>query len=341
MQTAWIENARYLAVGIGFGIAARMLYRRWTAYEFEGKTVLITGGSRGLGLNIARQLVGEGARLVICARDPEELLRAEAELVARGGTVKSIHCDIKQRDQVQVMVEEVQQEWGPVDVVINNAGIIQAAPAAEMTQTDYEEALQTHFYGPFFVIEALLPQMKKRRRGRIVNISSIGGRISVPHLLPYSTSKFALTGYSLGLRSELAQNGITVTTICPGLMRTGSVRNARFKGQHRAEHLWFKISSSLPVASMNVERAAEQVIDACRHGDAFRVLGLPTQMAEKLNSLCPGAMADILGWANQLLPQPGGIGQEQRFGSESETRLSESWLTGLTQQAAHQNNEIE
>jgi short-subunit dehydrogenase len=277
--------------------------------------------------------------LILCARDAEELSRAEMDLNERGHGVMTICCDVTDRSQVDSMFDQIKKKNVDVDVVINNAGTIQTGPMESMTIEDYEEAMKTHFYGPLYINEAVLPMMRRRGEGRIVNISSIGGRVSVPHLLPYSASKFALVGYSLGLRSELAKDGIVVTTICPGLMRTGSPRNAFFKGQHRAEYAWFKISDSIPVLSLNAELAAQKIIDACIYGDPFVVLGAPSKVAEKLYSLFPGLGADALACVNRLLPGPGGIGQQRAYGHESESALSQSPLTVLTQQAAIRNNE--
>src|SRR3978361_1009080 len=104
---------------------------------------------------------------------------------------------------------------------------------------------------------------------RIVNIASIGGEISIPHLLPYSVSKFALVALSQGLHTELADRGISVTPVCSGLTRRGSPRNAQFKGQHRKEFAWFAISDAMPVASISSHRAARQIVEACRRGDAY------------------------------------------------------------------------
>src|SRR5438270_7691587 len=106
--------------------------------------------------------------------------------------------------------------------------------------------------------------MRRRREGRIVNISSIGGKLSMPHLVPYGASKFALTGLSEGMRVELRKDGVFVTTVCPGLMRTGSPVNADFKGKHREEYSWFSISDSLPLLTMSAERAAGQIIGAMK-----------------------------------------------------------------------------
>ncbi|HEU4588431.1 MAG TPA: SDR family NAD(P)-dependent oxidoreductase, partial [Gemmatimonadales bacterium] len=185
-----------------------------------------------------------------------------------------------------------------------------------------------------------LPGMRRRRTGRIVNITSVGGKISVAHLLPYSVSKFASVGLSEGLRSALVRDGVYVTTVCPGLMRTGSPRHAWFKGQHRAEYAWFSISDSLPVVTIAATRAARRILDACRHGDAELVLPLSTALAVKLHALFPGVSANVLGLVDRLLPGPNGIGTVMRRGSESESRWSPSVLTALGNQAAARNNEL-
>ena len=110
--------------------------------------------------------------------------------------------------------------------------------------------------------------MRERGGGRIVNITSIGGKLGIPHLLPYSASKFAAMGFSQGLRAEVAQDGIAVTTAIPGLMRTGSPRNAIFRGKHRAEYAWFSIADSLPGLSVSADEAVATDPAAVRRGDA-------------------------------------------------------------------------
>lgn len=326
--------------GAGALLAARALVRKLTEYDFRDKTVLITGGSRGLGLLLAREFAREGARVAICARDPQELERARMDLVRRGAQVIALQCDVTDRGQVDETVRDVRERFGRIDVLVNNAGVIEVGPMEVMTLEDYEEAMKTHFWGPLYTTLAVLPSMRERRDGRIVNIASIGGKISVPHLLPYSASKFALVGLSEGLRAELKKDGIVVTTVCPGLMRTGSPRNATFKGQHRAEYAWFSISDSLPVSSMNAERAARQVVAACRRGDAEVVLSIQAQLAVLFHGLFPGLTADLLGLVNKLLPEPGGIGTSSARGKESQSDISPSWLTTLSERAAARNNEL-
>ena len=243
------------AVGLGACVGVRALLGRRQEYDFRGKTVLITGGARGLGLVLAREFAAQGAHLVLCSRSAHELERAREELSGRGAQVLALPCDVGDQSQVDVLVREARDRFGRVDVLVNNAGLIQAGPMEVMTVADYEEAMRVHFWGPLCTTLAVAPEMQRRREGRIVNISSIGGRISVPHLLPYSASKFALVGFSEGLRAELAKDGVAVTTVCPGLMRTGSPRNALFKGQHQAEYAWFTLSDSLPGSSVSAESA--------------------------------------------------------------------------------------
>ncbi len=334
------DALKLAAAGAGAYVAARAVYRRFNDYDFAGKTVLITGGSRGLGLVLARGFAAEGARVAVCARHPRELERARADLASRGAEAFAFPCDVTERAQVREMVEVVTRHFGRIDVLVNNAGVIQVGPVEEMTLEDYEQAMAVHFWGPLYTTLAVLPQMRARRDGRVVNVSSIGGKIGVPHLVPYSASKFALAGLSDGLRAELAKDGIVVTSVFPGLMRTGSPRNATFKGRHRAEYAWFAISDSLPVTSINAERAASQIIDACRRGRAELVITTQAQLAVKFRALFPEAAADLLAVVNRLLPGPGGIGRARAKGRESESALAPSVLTALTEAAARRNNEL-
>lgn len=326
-------------VGLGSWLLTHLVRRR-AEYDFRDKVVLITGGSRGLGLVMGRKLTQAGARIAFCARDEEELEQAGKDLAEQGGWPLPLRCDLTQPDQVRNMIRAAEEHFGPIDVLINNAGIIVVGPLATMTRADFEQNLATNFWSAYNTVEAVLPGMRQRRQGRIVNISSIGGKISVPHLLPYSVSKFALLGYSWGLRSELAADGIVVTTICPGLMRTGSPRHAWFKGQYQAENAWFNIGDSLPLVTLSAEEAADQILAACRRGDAEAVLSLPAQLAVQVQALFPEIWADVLVLANRLLPSADGIGTEAHEGKDSESALAPSLLTALSDRAAVQNNQL-
>ncbi|MFD2933424.1 SDR family NAD(P)-dependent oxidoreductase [Spirosoma flavum] len=335
--------------GVGAWTAIKATLAQKRKIDFRDKTIVITGGSRGLGLELARLLAKEGANLALCARDADELDRAKSELVQFGVSVYTQVCDVTNKVQVERFAENVRQAIGPVDVLINNAGIIVVTPYEHATEDDFREAMDTHFWAAFHMINAVLPQMLARikstsmpdisMRGRIVNIASIGGKVSVPHLLPYSTSKFTLVGYSEGLRAELQKDGIYVTTICPGLMRTGSPRNALFKGQNEKEYAAFKISDSLPFLTMGSTEAAREIVDACRYGEAERIITLPAKVAIGLQGLAPNMMAETMAVVSRMLPAPGGIGEQRATGNDSETSLSDSALTTLTDKAAERNNE--
>lgn len=334
--------ARASMLGMLFG-GGWLLARVWRArrtIDFAGKTVVILGGSRGLGLVLAREFASAGARLVLVARDPAELERARAELQARGAQAAALVCDIRDRGQIERTIERLVAEHGVIDVLVNNAGIIQVGPLEHMTAADFEDAMATHFWGPLWAILAVLPHMRRGGAKRIVNISSIGGRVAVPHLLPYSASKFALTGLSEGLHAELAREGIRVTTVSPGLMRTGSTYNASFKGRHRQEFAWFHLASSVPGLSIDATRAARQIVDACRHGDAALTITLPARLSVLLNAAWPEGTARLMALANRVLPaaDPAG-GHELRRGWQSVSRSVPSAITALSDRASVANNE--
>ena len=329
-----------LLVG-GAGLAAAYLVtHRRRPYDLEGRTVLITGGSRGLGLVLAREVARAGARVAICGRDPATLARAREDLEGRGARVLAVACDVTVRGDVEDMVREVGERMGPIDVLVNNAGVISVGPVETMDIDDFRRAMDTNFWGALHTILAVLPDMRRRGEGRIANIASIGGKISVPHLVPYSASKFALVGLSEGLRAELAKDGISVITVCPGLMRTGSPRHATFKGRHRAEYAWFSISDALPLLSMDADRAARQIVESIRRGEAERVLSVPAKVAVVARALAPGVTAELLARVSRLLPTSNGEGQRGRKGEDSTSALSPSVLTVLGERAARRNNEV-
>jgi len=319
---------------------ARTIVRRRRDFDWRGKRVVITGGSRGLGLVIARQLADQGARLAICARGADELERADRDLRQCGADVFSQVCDVRDHDRVLSFIDRVVHQYGGVDVLINVAGIITVGPIDSMTVDDFQDSMQTNCFGALHTTLSVLPSMRSQGWGRIVNVASIGGKRAVPHMLPYAASKFALVGLSNGLRAELKRENIFVTTACPGLMRTGSPRNAIFKGKHRQEYAWFSIGDSLPVFSMDADQAASQILHACRHGRGEIFIHSPLNVTIALQQMLPELSQEILALVASILPAMGGIGRNAARGYESESAWSPSILTALTQQAAVANNEL-
>lgn len=326
------------ALALGGAVLARAVMRRQRKLDLEGRVVVVTGGSRGLGLVLARELVRKGARVAICARDAAELERARVELSIMGGTIHAATCDVTSRDDVLRFIAETRDELGPIDVLINNAGVVQVGPLETMGCEDYEHALQTHLWGPLYAMQAVLPDMRARKSGRIVNIASIGGKVAMPHLTPYSASKFALVGLSEGARAELVKDNIYITTVCPGLMRTGSPRHALIKGQHSAEYAWFEVLDSLPITSMSAERAGEQIVEAAEYGDAEVTLSWQAKLAAKAHAIAPNLVQDVLALATRFLPAGGS--RVARRGKDVESDITPSVLTGLSDAAARRNNEL-
>jgi NAD(P)-dependent dehydrogenase (short-subunit alcohol dehydrogenase family) len=305
-------------------VAAGLAVGRWLLHEsrridFLDRHVLITGGSHGLGLAVALQFAREHAHLSICSRDEGELERAGAELTAAGAQVRAFVADMTNAAQVRQLIPDAESHWGPIDVVVNNAGVIQNGSHDSLTVDDYDRAMRTHFWGPLYVIQAVLPSMRQRRFGRIVNIASITGKVSVPELLPYSTSKFAFVGLSEGLRAALAKDNVYVTTVCPGLGRDEQPLRPRRKRNNRAVYALFAGLDSTPEPSSSAMRAARRIVEACRYAEAEVVIGVPARAAAWVHGLWPGMTSEALGILTRLLPK-------SRSGPPSDTETDEPAL---------------
>jgi NAD(P)-dependent dehydrogenase (short-subunit alcohol dehydrogenase family) len=312
---------------------------RTTRYSLREKVAVITGGSRGLGLVLARHICAEGGSVALIARDPEELARAKADLAPRGGAVLTIECDLLDTAQIGAAVRQIIDRFGKIDILINNAGIIEVGPLEHMAREDFERAMQLHFWAPFELISQIVPEMRIWGGGRIVNISSIGGKVAVPHLAPYSASKFALTGFSDAIRAELARDNVHVTTVAPGMMRTGSHVNAKFKGKHDIEFAWFAASAGAPLISMNADRAARKILAACRRGQPSLTLTFAARGAILGNALFPNLTGYAMRLVNQFLPKPSGAEGNQLRGGSEVRRLIPDWLTRSVDKATARNNE--
>jgi NAD(P)-dependent dehydrogenase (short-subunit alcohol dehydrogenase family) len=325
---------------MGAALLAKGLRRR-RAIDFDGRVALITGGSRGLGLLIARELGRQGARVVLVARDASELSRAQEDLQAHDIDASMLVADIGTEAGAQQVVSDTVARYGRLDLLVNNAGVINVGPLAHMSVADFELAMAVHFWGPFHTMRAAIPHMRRFGGGRIANISSVGGKIGVPHLVPYCASKFALTGLSTAIRAEVAKDRIWVTTVSPGLMRTGSPFNAWFKGRHRNEFAWFAIADSLPLISIDGGRAAAQIVDAVRYGDPELVVTWPARLAVAATAVLPNTIARVMALTNRLLPSPTDTsGDQNRSGWQSVSRWAPSRLTRSSERSAAENNQL-
>ncbi|HET7785408.1 MAG TPA: SDR family NAD(P)-dependent oxidoreductase [Myxococcales bacterium] len=326
----WAAGAAGVLVGL----------RSFPRQSFAGKVCVITGASRGLGLVLARELSRKGARLAICARDAAELERARAELAGRGADVLAVSCDVSDPSQAAALIAQALERFGAIDVLINNAGIIQVGPLRSMGLHDFREAMEINYFGMVQTTLAALPHL--RRGARIVNVCSIGGAVAVPHLLPYVGSKFAAVGFSEGLTIEAARDGIGVTTVLPFVMRTGSHWNAVFKGRREEEVAWFAIGASLPVSSVAARAAARRILRACARGEAYLSVGVLAKTLRVLHALAPGLVNRAAALVNRFLPAPGGAGPDEfaEPGWLHRPAVARGPLTRLGDLAARENREV-
>jgi NAD(P)-dependent dehydrogenase (short-subunit alcohol dehydrogenase family) len=340
MASSRIRTLMWAALGTAAG-AVVVGSRRRRRYSLQDKVVLIAGGSRGLGLVLAREFTKGGCKVAVCARNDDEIARVREEFAYIGDRFAAGRCDLRDPDEVGALVDAVERKLGPIDLLVNNAGTIQVGPLENMQLEDFREAMETNFWSAVHATLAVYPRMQERRTGRIVNITSIGGKIAVPHLVPYSASKFALIGFSKGVRAELKKDGIFVTTVVPGLMRTGSPRNVNTAGKHRLEYSWFMLSDSLPGVSMDARRAARKIIRACVSGRGEVTLGLPAKLIAKAEALAPNAFASLLAATNEwILPDPVKSDGQRKKGFESENTWTNSFVTRLTRKAEWRNNQV-
>ena len=296
----------------------------------DSPVAVVLGGSRGLGFLVARELVQRGHHVVVAARDADDLDTAAQDL-REWGSVSAMTCDVRDAHEVGELVGRVEHEVGPIEVLVTVAGIIQAAPAESLVLQEFEDAMATMAWGPIHAAMTVLPHMRRRGRGRIGTVTSIGGMVSPPHLLPYATAKFAAVGFSDGLAAALSGTGVTATTIVPGLMRTGGHVHARFGGDAAAEYAWFAPVASLPVVSVDAERAARRIVDALLAGRAMVVLTPLAWLGIRVRGLAPGTTTRLMGLMGRLLPDaPPREGARTVEGAEARRRLSSPLVDRLT-----------
>jgi short-subunit dehydrogenase len=306
-----------------------------------GEVALVTGASRGLGLLLARELARRSVKLVICARDEAELDRAAGWLRDGGAEVTAVPCDVADEAAPQLLVQTALNRYGKLDILVSNAGIITVAGIEGTTAADFASALEVMTLAPVRLTLAALKVMREQQHGRIVTIASVGGKVSVPRLLPYSVAKFGEVAFSEGLRAELGRGPIRVTTVVPGLMRTGSHLRARFGGRAASEYTWFSLAASLPLVSMDAERAARRIISATAAGQSELILTPLAQIAARGAGISPGLTGALLHLTHRLLPEPGSQ-QQMTPGRQLRPVINErafAWLTSLGRAAAQRFNE--
>ena len=306
----------FLLAGLGAGAAAAAIAATRalrSAPPPDGSVILITGGSRGLGYAIASRFARRPVRLVLAARDRLELATAQQALLDEHPHLNPsdfylFDADLSNPNECHRLIDEVLHHFGRIDVLVNNAGLIEVGPAELQSLDAFYRAMHIHFYAPLHTLWAALPHLREQysapgwsRRAAIVNIASIGGKVAVPHMLPYTASKFALVGFSEGLHAELRRHNILVTTVCPGLMRTGGEEHAHFIGDVEAEQRWFNLGATTPLLSASVEHAACRIYSAVSHGCAEITITPQAWLAARIAGLCPNSTQCLTGLVNEYV----------------------------------------
>jgi short-subunit dehydrogenase len=270
--------------------------------DLKNKVVMITGGSKGLGFVIAKHLVKEQCKLALCARSFEELEAARNEIRKLGAEALIAVCDVANKDAVDEFTKKVINHFGRIDILVNDAGIIIVGAMESFGPDEYHEAMDIMYWGIVHTTLSVLPHMKEKKVGQIINITSVGGKVSIPHLLPYSAAKFAAVGFSEGMAAELRKDHIYVTTVIPGLMRTGSYVNAYFQKDNKKEFKLFSLISTVPLVTISADSAARQTIKAMKNKKAMKVLGLPAKALIEFHHFFPETTTRFFGLVTKLLP---------------------------------------
>jgi short-subunit dehydrogenase len=243
----------------------------------EGKVAVVTGASSGIGEAAARELAARGASVVLAARAVEKLAGIEEAILAAGGRAMSVGTDVSDRDSVEAMAERAVGELGSLDVLVNNAGLGLSGRVADLRPDDLRYVFEVNTVGPLNCVQAALPRMQ--RGARIINVSSVVGKRSIPKVGGYCATKFALNALSDALRVEIADRGITVTSVYPGTTRTAFRDNSR---RTKDEKRGWRPKGVTP------EKVAEKIADAAEKGPRDVYVTLPDRIYVAATTLLPG-----------------------------------------------------
>lgn len=324
-----------IAAHLAYGTALAAIERELSpiSAEVRGKVVVVCGGSRGLGRALAGELARRGARVAICGRAPESVARAYRWLDRFGSPVLADVCDLRDEGQTRTFLRRVELELGPVDVLIANAATIDVGPVEALRPSDFNATMTEIFGSAMNATLSVLPAMRARGQGTIAIISSIGGKLGVPHLAAYSSAKFAQVGFAEALGAEVAKDGVRVLTVAPGLMRTGSHVHATFRGQPERELIWFGASAIAPLVSIDADRAARHIVRAIARGERYLTFTPAAHLGTWLHDATPNLWSYIASVAGRLLPDARG-GKTSQVGYEGTELIKNSssrfvrWIAG-------------
>ena len=252
-------------------------------------------------------------------------------------------CDVTSAESLARTFREAHHHLGRLDILINNAGSVVATPFDSAAKGDFEAQLNLHLHAAITATHLILPYFRMQGGGRIANISSIGGKMPLPHMSPYSASKFALAGFSSAVGAELAEDNVLVTTVYPGLMRTGSPIQGVFKGDHEREFAWFLAGDVAPFLSVAPERAARAVLAGIRDGNSEVVISVAAKLGAFFYQNFPETFAALSAMGARLLPHGQNSGRKTGAASQGwlQRSLAGRILLGRNAAAARRWNQHE
>jgi len=233
----------------------------------DSQVILVTGASAGLGLAICRQLAAQRPRLILAARSPQRLQAADAELQAAGCTVLAVPADVAVPADLQRLVEAALAEFGQIDVLINNAGIECFSEFDSLTEAEIQQTIATNLTGAILLTRLVVPGMKSRRFGRIINMASTAGKHGPAYGAVYGATKAGLIAFTQSLRGELTEHGILSTAICPGFATDGGIYDEIVKATGR--------KTPPLLGGTTAASVAKAVVAAIRTAPPERILNFP------------------------------------------------------------------
>jgi short-subunit dehydrogenase len=256
-------------------------YSDWMSHE--NKTIVITGASEGIGAQLALELAQPGVKLVLAARRQEALEKIAQSCIAKGARAAVVPTDVSSEAQCRALIVRTIEEFGSLDVLVNNAGVSMHAKFEEITDlSTFERVMQLNFYGPMWLTHAALPELR-RARGLIVGVSSLAGKTGVPGRTVYCASKFALSGFYEALRIELADSGVDITMVFPGVVDTEIRRNGLNAAGQRAG-----VSGLKEQGAMSVEQCAREIVQAMQSRQREHIMTAKGRFGMKLKAFAPG-----------------------------------------------------
>ncbi len=255
--------------------------------KIRGSTVVITGATSGIGRETARKFARAGARVAVAGRREERLQELVGEIEAKGGEALAVRTDVSDMAQVERLIEKVQERFGRIDTLVNNAGVFIAARFEEQSPEDFRRVMEVNFWGTVYACKVVVPQMRAQSMGGvIINVSSILGKRGVPFETAYCASKFALAGFSEALRTEVKSDGIDVSTIFPGAVETEIWESV-------ANQTGLEMPSFVP--KFPARELARIIVQDARFPQPEIVMALDAQVLNLFNKLAPGMLDFILG----------------------------------------------